>query len=177
MRPSVARDALFDRANTGDNTPAFVEVAPRTGSGATVTVMLKGGGSDNASAIGMLDPAAGREAVRAFVVEAVRAKAAYACPPLLVGVGVGSTFDGVATLSKKALLREIGVEVSPEIAEMQAELLTAVNATGIGPGGFGGDVTALAVHLVTAPCHIAALPVGVALGCSAMRSVTVEIPE
>lgn len=176
LRMSVVRDALLDRANTGDNTPAFIELVQRPGAGATVHVMLKGGGSDNASRIEMLAPQAGWEGVKRVVLETVEAKASSACPPLLVGVGVGSTFDKVGGLAKKALLREIGSRAAdPRLAELEAELLATVNATGIGPAGLGGDTTAFAVHIATAPCHIAALPVAVNMGCSAVRSVTVEV--
>lgn len=178
LRMSVVRDALFDRTNTADNTPAFVDVVPgaRPGTGAVVHVMLKGGGSDNASRIEMLPPGAGLEGVKRVVVETVKAKAAGACPPLLVGVGVGATFDKVGGLAKKALLRPIGMSpTEPRVAEFEAELLSAVNDLGIGPGGLGGDTTALAVHVATAACHIAALPVAVNMGCSAVRSATTEV--
>lgn len=176
LRASTVRDALFDRANPGDNTPAFVEILTRPGTGATVRVTLKGGGSDNASTVAMLDPAEGAEGVRGAVLRTVAAKAASACPPLVVGVGVGGTFEGVAALSRKALSREVGSRAAGPAGELEAALLEAVNATGIGPGGLGGRTTALAVHVATAPCHIAALPVAVDLGCCAMRSVTVEVP-
>ena len=178
LRMSLVRDALFDRTNTADNTPAFLEVVlgARLGTGATVHVMLKGGGSDNASRVEMLPPGAGVAGVTRVVLEAVSANATGACPPLLVGVGVGATFDKVGGLAKKALLREIGSPAaSAETAALEAELLAAINATGIGPGGLGGDTTALAVHVITAPCHIAALPVAVNLGCSAVRSASVEV--
>ena len=178
LRMSVVRDALLDRANTGDNTPAFVEIAlgARPGTGATVHVMLKGGGSDNASRVEMLAPGAGLAGVKRVVLETVEARATGACPPLLVGVGVGATFDKVGGLAKKALLRRIGTPPGdPRLAEFEAELLWAINELGIGPAGLGGDTTALAVHIVTAPCHIAALPVAVNMGCSAVRTVTVEV--
>ncbi|MGV8083232.1 MAG: fumarate hydratase [Coriobacteriia bacterium] len=178
LRMSVLRDALGDRANSADNTPAFLEVVPgaRPGEGATVHVMLKGGGSDNASRIEMLPPGAGVDGVRRVVLETIEAKATGACPPLFVGVGVGATFDKVGGLAKKALLREIGsVHPDSRIAALEAELLAAANATGIGPAGLGGDTTALAVHIVTAPCHIAALPVAVNMGCSAVRSAAKEV--
>ena len=178
LRMSVVRDALVDRANTGDNTPAFVDIVcgARPGAGATVHVMLKGGGSDNASRVDMLPPGAGIEGVKRVVLEAVTAGATAACPPLLLGVGVGTTFDKVGALSKYALLRRIGnAAEDPRVAELEAELLAAVNDTGIGPAGLGGDTTALAVHIATAPCHIASLPVAVNLGCSAMRSETIEV--
>jgi fumarate hydratase subunit alpha len=176
LRMSIVRDALLDRTNTGDNTPAFIDVVWRPGTGASVSVMLKGGGSDNASRIEMLTPDAGFSGVRRVVLETVEAKAASACPPLLIGVGVGATFDKVGGLAKRALLREIGTVPKDErVGEFERELLAAVNATGIGPGGLGGDTTALAVHIVTAPCHIAALPVAVNMGCCAVRSVTIEV--
>ena len=178
LRMSVVADALLDRRNTGDNTPAFIDVVTgaRAGTGARVHVMLKGGGSDNASRIEMLAPSAGMAGVARVVLEAVEERATGACPPLLVGVGVGATFDKVGGLAKKALLRKIGTPQSdPRLAAFEAELLSAINDTGIGPAGRGGDTTALAVHVATAPCHIAALPVAVNLGCSAVRSATVEV--
>jgi fumarate hydratase class I/fumarate hydratase subunit alpha len=173
---SMVRDALFDRANTSDNTPAILTVALRPGTGAEVDVMLKGGGSDNASALAMLPPSAGADGVRRFVLETVEARATGACPPLVVGVAVGGTFDTVAGLAKKALLREVGSPAPSTWAEgLESALLEEINATGIGPAGLGGRVTALAVHVVTAPCHIAALPVAVNLGCCAVRSAHREI--
>jgi len=176
LRMSVVRDAIFDRRNTGDNTPAFLDVTLRPGTGATVHVMLKGGGSDNASVVRMLEPSAGIEGVRRLVLDTVSAKGASACPPLVVGVGAGGTFDSVGKLAKKALLREVGSAPQDELAaSLEAALLADVNALGIGPAGLGGATTALAVHVVTAPCHIAALPVAVNLGCSSLRTVTVEI--
>ena len=176
LRMSVVADALLDRTNTGDNTPAFAEIALRPGHGATLHVLLKGGGSDNASRVVMLAPGADWEGVKKVVLDCVREKAANACPPLIVGVGVGATFDKVAGLAKHALLREVGTPVaSPQAAEREAELLSAINATGIGPAALGGGATALAVHLETAPCHIAALPVAVNMGCSAMRSASIEL--
>jgi len=176
LRMSLVRDALLDRSNTGDNTPAFVDVVWRPGTGATVHVMLKGGGSDNASRVEMLTPDAGFEGIRRVVLETVEAKATGACPPLLIGVGVGATFDKVGGLAKRALLRELGSRPKDErVAQFEDELLSAVNATGIGPGGLGGDTTALGVHIVTAPCHIAALPVAVNMGCCAVRSTHIEV--
>ncbi len=176
LRMSLVRDALLDRSNTGDNTPAFVDVVWRPGTGATVHVMLKGGGSDNASRIEMLAPDAGLAGVKRVLLETVEAKATGACPPLLIGVGVGGTFDKVGGLAKRALLREVGsVPKDDRVTAIESELLDAVNATGIGPAGLGGDTTALAVHVVTAPCHIAALPVAINMGCCAVRSATVEV--
>lgn len=176
LRMSVVRDALLDRTNTGDNAPAFLDVTLREGHGATVSVMLKGGGSDNASAVAMLPPSAGADGVRDFVLRCVEEKATGACPPLVVGVGVGGTFDTVAKLAKKALLRTLDADPGDGgVFAFERELLASINATGIGPAGLGGDTTALGVSLVTAPCHIAALPVAVNLGCSAVRTALVEV--
>jgi len=176
LRMSVVRDSLCDRTNTGTNAPAFVEITQRPGSGARVHVMLKGGGSDNASVVRMLEPAAGEEGIARVVRHAVAAKGSAACPPLVVGVGVGGTFDTVAKLSKKALLRVVG-EPNPDpcAAELERRLLDEVNATGIGPGGLGGDTTAVAVHVLSGASHIAALPVAVNVGCCAVRSVSVDV--
>lgn len=173
LRMSMVRDALFDRTNTQTNAPAFCEVRFVSGRGCKLHVLLKGGGSDNASRLVMLAPGDGREGVMRVVVDAVREKAANACPPLVVGVGVGATFDKVAGLSKRALLRRVGTPAASEqAAAFEQELLERINATGIGPGALGGSATALAVHLETAPCHIAALPVAVNMGCCAMRSAS-----
>lgn len=176
LRMSVVRDALFDRANTGTNAPAFCEVRLVPGAGARVHVLLKGGGSDNASRVVMLSPDEGRAGVKRAVLDCVREKAANACPPLIIGLGVGATFDKVAGMAKHALLRPVGSPAeSDEAAAFECELLDAVNVTHIGPGGLGGAPTALAVHLETAPCHIAALPVAINMGCCAMRSATIEL--
>jgi tartrate/fumarate subfamily iron-sulfur-dependent hydro-lyase alpha chain len=173
LRASVLRDALFERTNTGGNTPTFIEIAQVTEPGLTLHLMLKGGGSDNASQVCMLSPDGGVDAVVDAVVARVRDKASAACPPLIIGVGVGATFDKVAGLSKRALLRPVGsVNPDPQAAALEARLLAAVNDTGIGPAGTGGDTTALAVHVMTAPCHIAALPLAINLGCSALRTRT-----
>ena len=176
LRKSVVRDALFDRANTGDNTPAFTDMHFVDRPGARVHVMLKGGGSDNASRVVMLAPGAGREGVVNEIMDCVRVKAANACPPLVVGIGVGSTFDKVAHLAKSALLRPVGERSSdPRAAAFEQEMLDAINATGMGPGALGGRTLALDVHVETAPCHIAALPLAINMGCSAMRRATVEL--
>lgn len=176
LRMSVVRDALFDRTNTGDNTPAFCEVRFVSGNQARLHVLLKGGGSDNASRVCMLSPDAGAKGVKEAVLACVREKAANACPPLIVGLGVGGTFDKVGGMAKHALLRTIGSDAqSAEAAAFEREMLDAVNATGIGPAALGGTPTALAVHLETAPCHIAALPVAINMGCCAMRSASIDL--
>ena len=177
LRKSVVRNALFDRTNTGDNTPAFCEIHMVDEPGvARLHVMLKGGGSDNASRVVMLTPSAGKQGIIDTVLQCVREKAANACPPLIVGVGVGATFDKVGGLAKHALMRPLGQNhPDPETAAFEAELLSAINATGIGAGALGGCTTALGVRVETAPCHIAALPVAVNMGCSAMRRATVDL--
>ncbi len=178
LRMSVVKDALFDRSNTNDNTPAFCEINIVEGSRATLHVLLKGGGSDNASRLAMLSPDAGAAGIEQFVLETVREKAANACPPLLIGLGIGSTFDKVASLSKHALLREIGSPAqSEEAAKFEQHLLDAINDTLIGPAALGGTPTALALHLISAPCHIAALPVAINMGCCAMRSISTPLIE
>ena len=176
LRKSLVRDALNDRTNTGDNTPAFCEIKTGNTPGARLHIMCKGGGSDNASRVVMLPPSAGRQGLIDEVVACVRDKAANACPPLVIGVGVGATFDKVAGMAKRALMRPIG-EPSPDArtAEFERELLQAVNGTGIGAAALGGDTTALAVHVETAPCHIAALPLAINMGCSATRRGTYEL--
>ena len=176
LRMSMVRDSYSLRANSGDNTPAFVDLTQKPGSGARVHVMLKGGGSDNSSQIAMLDPSAGEEGIAEFLVRALKDKASGACPPLLIGVGVGGTFDTVGKYAKRALLRRIGEPAVSESAEaLEQRLLEVANATGIGPAGLGGDTTAVAVNVVTAASHIAALPVAVNMGCCAVRSVTVDV--
>ena len=178
LRKSVVRAALVDRANTGDNTPAFTDIHFVDKPGARVHVLLKGGGSDNASRVTMLTPGAGREGIISEVLDCVRHKAANACPPLVIGIGIGATFDKVAGMAKSALLRELGTPASDSrVAEFEQELLKAVNATGMGPGALGGKTLALAVHVNTAPCHIAALPLAINMGCSAMRRITVELVD
>ena len=177
LRKSVVRDAILDRANTGDNTPAFCDIHPIDEPGAArLRIMLKGGGSDNASRVIMLPPGAGRAGIVEEVVRCVREKGANACPPLVIGVGIGGTFDKVAGLAKRALMRPIDEPAEDEGArELEEELLAAVNATGVGPGGLGGATAALAVRVATAPCHIAALPLAINMGCSAMRRMTIDL--
>lgn len=177
LRKSTVRDAVLDRSNPGDNTPAFCDIHPVDEPGAArLRIMLKGGGSDNASRVVMLPPGAGRAGIVAEVVRCVREKGANACPPLVIGVGIGATFDKVAGMAKRALMRPVDEPVPDErVRALEEELLAAVNATGVGPGGLGGACAALAVRVETAPCHIAALPVAINMGCSAMRRVTVDL--
>ena len=176
LRKSIVRDALFDRTNTGDNTPAFCEVKLVDRPGARLHIMLKGGGSDNASRVVMLVPGAQKQGIIDALVACVNEKAANACPPLVIGIGIGSTFDKVAGLAKHALMRPLDVPAPDDrVAALEQELLEIVNATGIGAAALGGDTTALGVRVETAPCHIAALPLAINLGCSAMRRGTYEL--
>lgn len=176
LRMSVVRDALFDRTNTQTNTPVFLDIEYSQRDDIEVSVMLKGAGSDNASRLVMLNPDEGVEGIKRELVALVREKASMACPPLIIGVGVGGSFDKAPGLAKRALLKPINeVDNDERVAALENELLEAVNATGMGPGGLGGDITALAVKVLTAPCHIAAFPVAINMGCSAMRSRTATI--
>ncbi len=169
LRKSVVRDPLL-RENTGDNTPPIVHYEIVPGDRVRVATLIKGFGAEMTSALRMLPATAGEEAVKRFVVEVVQRAGPNACPPVIVGVGLGSSFDAVALLAKKALLRPLGTaNPKPHLARLERELLEAINATGLGPQGLGGRFTALAVHVESAPTHIAALPVAVNLNCSAPR--------
>lgn len=169
LRKSVVRDPL-DRVNTGDNTPAVIHWNIVPGNLVKITVAPKGFGSENMGGIAMLKPADGVEGVKKAVVDMVRKAGANPCPPVIVGVGLGGTMEKAAILAKKALLRPIGSHhPAPHIARLEDELLTAINRLGIGPQGFGGTQTALAVVIETFPTHIAGLPVAVNLNCHAAR--------
>jgi fumarate hydratase subunit alpha len=170
LRKSVVSPPIAPRKNTGDNTPAIIHTRIVPGSGLRITVAPKGGGSENMSALKMLKPADGWEGVRSFVLETVKNAGPNPCPPLVVGVGLGGNFEHSAFLAKKALLREVGARNSdPDVAALEDELTERINRLGIGPAGFGGDVTALGVHVETHPCHIASLPVAVNINCHAHR--------
>jgi fumarate hydratase subunit alpha len=168
LRKSVVSDPLFERVNTGDNTPAVIYVDIVPGSKIKIMFAAKGGGAENMSGLRMFAPAAGVEGVKEFVIDQVRKAGPNPCPPIIVGVGIGGTFDRVALLAKKAVLREVGSSnPHPEYAELEKELLEEINKLGIGPQGFGGRTTALAVNVEFAPCHIASLPVACNLNCHA----------
>ncbi len=172
LRNSVVGDPLR-RVNTGDNTPAalYTEIVP--GDRVIITVAPKGFGSENMSAIRMLRPADGAAGVVAFVLETVRSAGGNPCPPVVVGVGIGGTFDGCALLAKKALLRPLDAQNGdPYYAELERTLLVQINELGIGPQGFGGRTTALGVAVETAPTHIAGLPCAVNISCHVTRHCT-----
>jgi len=175
LRASIVKDPL-KRVNTGDNTPAVIHTELGTGDRLKITVMAKGGGCENMSRSAMLTPAMGKQGVVNFVVDTVRRGAVNACPPILVGVGVGGTFDGCALISKKALLRPVGSpHPDPATAGLEKELLEKINNLGIGPQGLGGRITALAVHVEKYPCHIASLPVAVNMECHSHRVKTATL--
>jgi len=173
LRKSVVKDPLR-RKNTGDNTPPWVHIDIVPGDRLKISVMPKGAGSENMSTVKMLSPAEGVQGVKKFVLDWVKERGANACPPLVVGVGIGGTFEGVAKLAKKALLRSIGSKnPEPFYAEMEEELLKEINNLGLGPQGLGGSSTALAVHIEAYPCHIASLPLAINLQCHAVRHATI----
>lgn len=177
LRPSIVGRPVGKRKNTGDNTPAVLHVDLVPGDRLRLTLLAKGGGAENMSRMRMLTPSQGLDGVMEFVVETVEIAGPNACPPVIVGVGIGGTFDSVGTLAKHALVRQVG-SASPdaEVADIERELLRRINDLGIGPHGFGGRVTALAVHVEIAPTHIASLPVAVNLQCGpAARSIAVEL--
>lgn len=169
MRKSVVTDPLL-RVNSNDNTPAVIHTEIVPGSEIHLTVLPKGGGSENWSTMKFLLPGEGVEGVKNFVLNAIKAAGGSACPPLTVGVGIGGSFDKVTDIAKKAILRDIGVHHKDEhIATLERELLEAINKTGIGPQGYGGISTALWVAVETYACHITALPVAVNIQCHASR--------
>ncbi|MBI2081525.1 MAG: fumarate hydratase [candidate division NC10 bacterium] len=169
LRPSIVESPLR-RVNTGDNTPAVIHLHLVPGDRLKLTVVAKGFGCENMSALRMLTPADGITGIRRFVVETVEQAGGNPCPPLVVGIGVGGTFDYCAYLAKRAVFRPLGsAHPDPRTAGLERELLQAINATGIGPQAVGGRTTALAVHVETHPGHIASLPVAVNLQCHSHR--------
>ena len=175
LRKSVVKDPL-DRVNTKDNTPAIIYYNIVPGDKLKITVAPKGFGSENMSGIKMLKPADGVEGVKEFIIETVKKAGPNPCPPIVVGVGIGGTFDRAANLAKKALIRPTAERnANPMYADLEAELLEKINALGIGPQGFGGKTTALAVNIEYYPTHIAGLPVAVNINCHATRHAEVEL--
>ena len=175
LRKSIVGDPLR-RVNTEDNTPAAITVRLVPGDGCKVTVAPKGFGSENMSRLGMLKPADGVEGVKNFVVETVRLAGSNPCPPIVLGIGIGGSFDKVAYLAKHALLRPIDQRnPDPFYADLERELLDEINALGIGPQGFGGQTTCLGLSIETAPTHVAGLPVAVNVSCHVTRRATAEL--
>jgi fumarate hydratase subunit alpha len=175
LRASVVRSP-FDRVNTGDNTPAVVHVEVHPGATLKIMIMAKGGGCENRSKYTMLTPAAGLPAVKDFIIECVKTAGPDACPPLILGVGIGGTFEKAAILSKKALFRELGSPNPDAMLDgLERELLERANRLGIGPQGYGGDTTSFGIHILTYPCHITSLPVAVTIECHAHRHKEVTL--
>ncbi len=169
LRKSILSDPI-ERKNTGDNTPAVIHMNVVKGDKLKITIAPKGGGSENMSEVKMMKPSDGVEGVKEFVIDMVRRSGSNPCPPIIVGVGIGGTFEKCAEMAKRALLRDVGERnPNPFYAKLEEELLEKVNKLGIGPQGFGGTVTALDVHVETYPCHIASFPAAVNIQCHAAR--------
>ncbi|MCD6398101.1 MAG: fumarate hydratase, partial [Spirochaetaceae bacterium] len=172
LRKSIVKNPLTHPVNTNDNTPAIIHTELVSGDKIKITLMPKGGGAENMSRLKMMKPSDGIQGVMDFILETVQLAGANPCPPIIVGVGVGGTFDYVAHLAKKSLIRKIGERNSdPEIAALETEWLKEVNKLGIGPGGFGGRVTALDLFVEVFPRHIATFPVAVNIQCNAARVI------
>jgi fumarate hydratase subunit alpha len=169
FRKSVVSDPL-ERKNTNDNTPAVIHTEIVPGEEIRIKLLAKGGGAENCSAIRMFKPSSGKEELTQFIIETVEKAGPNACPPIIIGVGIGGSFDQAPLIAKKALLREVGHHHSNhEIAQWEKELLEKINKLGIGPMGLGGRTTALAVNIEKAPCHISSLPVAVNIQCHSHR--------
>ncbi len=176
LRKSVVDDPLFDRINTKDNTPALIYYDIVEGDSFEIVVAPKGFGSENMCQIKMLKPSDGVEGVKEFVLKVVEDAGPNACPPMVIGVGIGGSFDKVALLSKKAMLKDVySHHPDPRYQALEEELLDKVNATGIGPAGYGGRTTALALHIETSPTHIAGMPVAVSICCHVARHKGVKL--
>jgi fumarate hydratase subunit alpha len=175
LRKSVVKDPI-KRANTGDNTPAIIHYEITKGENIKITVAPKGFGSENMSALAMLKPSDGLDGIKKFVLSTVERAGPNACPPIVVGVGIGGTMEKAALIAKQSLVRPLGESNRDEkIAALEKELLAAINKLGIGPAGLGGRITALAVHIEVFPTHIAGLPVAVNICCHALRHAEVTL--
>lgn len=174
LRKSICHP--FTRANTGDNTPAIIHTEIVPGDKMKITVAPKGGGSENMSRVVMLTPSDGVDGIKRYVVQRVKESGSNPCPPTIVGVGIGGTFEMAAFLAKKSLLRPLGSKnEDPELDKLELEILEEINKLGIGPQGLGGRTTSLAVHILMMPCHIASFPLAVNIQCHAQRHKEVVI--
>jgi len=170
LRKSAVDDPFLVRKNTGDNTPAIIHTTIVKGDKLKIVFAPKGGGSENMSALRMLTPSEGVKGIKRFVIDTVDKAGSNPCPPVIVGVGIGGTVEMTALIAKKALLRTVGEHnPNPEVAKLENELLEEINNLGIGPQGFGGRITALAVNIETFPAHLASMPVAVNIQCHAAR--------
>lgn len=176
LRKSIVSDPLFDRKNTGDNTPASIHIDITKGDNLTITILPKGGGCENMSVLAMLKPSDGKQEIIDLAVNTVINSGGNPCPPVIMGIGIGGTADKVSLLAKKALLRPVGQPNSDSrYAELENEILSKVNASGVGPQGLGGTTTALAVNIEYYPCHIASMPVAINLNCHAARNASITL--
>ncbi len=176
LRKSAVDDPFLERKNTQDNTPAIIHTNIVPGDKIRIRFSPKGGGSENMSTLAMLKPSDGKEGIKQFVLETVEKAGANPCPPIIIGIGIGGTFEKTAMIAKEAILREVGKShPNSAIAEFEKELLEEVNKLGIGPQGYGGRITALAVHIETFPAHIASMPVAINIQCHAARHLEVTI--
>ncbi len=176
LRKSIVADPLFNRVNTKDNTPASIHYDFVAGDKLTITILPKGGGCENMSNLAMLKPSDGKEGIIEFVVASIVKAGGNPCPPVIAGIGIGGTADKACSLAKKALLRPVGsIHNDKQYADFEKELLSHINNSGVGPQGFGGRSTALTVHIETAPCHIASMPVALNLNCHAARNASVTV--
>lgn len=176
LRKSIVADPLIHRENSGDNTPAIIHIECAEGDNIRITLAPKGGGSENMSRLAMLKPSDGAKGIINFVADAVISAGGNPCPPVIVGVGIGGTSEQTMVLAKKALLHPTDRQHPDKAyADLEKEILDRINASGVGPQGLGGNTTALAVHIETAPCHIASMPVAVAMNCHAARHASVTI--
>jgi len=176
LRKSVVKDPLFERVNTKDNTPAVIHTTIIPGDKVHIEVMPKGFGSENMSTLKMFAPSVGIEGVKQFILEAVEKAGPNACPPMIVGVGIGGTFEYASLIAKKAVLRGTDhPHPNPRYRELEEELLTKINKTGIGPAGLGGLTTAFAINIEVYPTHIASIPVAINISCHASRHASIEL--
>lgn len=176
LRPSMVSDPLYQRKNTFANTPAVIHCTQVKGNKLSISLAPKGGGSENMSCLYMLKPSDGEAGVVGAAVQTVKKAGGNPCPPVIVGIGIGGTAETAMLLSKKALVRPLGQKnPNRRFAALERKILDKVNSTGVGPGGLGGKVTAIGVHVETFPCHIATLPVAVSLSCHAARHAMVTL--
>lgn len=176
LRKSVVKDPLFERINTNDNTPAIIHTTIIPGDQVHIKVMPKGFGSENMSALKMCAPSVGIEGVKQFILDTVEKAGPNACPPMIVGVGIGGTFEYASLIAKKAVLRGTNhPHPDPRYRELEEELLAKINKTGIGPAGLGGLTTAFAINIEVYPTHIASIPVAINISCHASRHASIEL--
>ena len=176
LRNSIVNDPVFDRKNTGDNTPAIISIDFTSGAGIGVEVNLKGGGSENCSYLYMLNPSASEDEIVGIVLDIVKKNITRCCPPGVIGIGIGSTASKVTELARRAAFRNLKIRSSDNrYSSLEEKILKAVNKTGIGPQGLGGSTTALACNVEFAPCHMATLPLSVFMGCHSTRRASSKI--